>query len=264
MALNVPAVRELVRRLRDEPEDEETRLVLGDWCEEEGFLDAAQGVRSAPGEMARNRALTALRMLFGEDGYGSERGAYDAVLGFPSTVIRPAQTVTIMTWSLLDFRLRRIYISDEINRYFNVHQIRAGKYDLVISDGGVVPASVFGPLMPDLFDEPVAALVNVSIVLENIGEAEVSVTACALGLTRATYEECVRRQKEDVPPMFSSFDVIPCGCPDWWFPSHRRDELRRTPHGGLGGVNHHEACPKRLFAKPEAICEAGAKLEEKK
>lgn len=39
-------------------------------------------------------------------------------------------------------------------------------------------------------------------------------------------------------------DEIECTCPDWWFPSHRRETLRKLPHGFGRTLNHHSTCAK--------------------
>jgi len=295
---SVGAVRELVRRLRDEPEDEETQEVLADWCEERGFTETAQGLRAGSGEMAQNRALTALRLLFGEDGHGSERGSYDAVIGFPLMIIAPHATVTIRTQPQILIRLRRVYISDRINGHLLVHEVRAGKYHLFAS-GDPVPASVFGTLMPDLFDATVQVNQYLTIIVENISNVEVGFSGCGLGIDGSTYEKRARAQREQeslrnvpdlnipsaTPPLFplggtmsfisekalgvfdplagsrsetqtsegvstldegpSSLELVPCNCPDGWFPADRQAELRKMPHSGW--MSHHEACAKRLL-----------------
>lgn len=35
-----------------------------------------------------------------------------------------------------------------------------------------------------------------------------------------------------------------CKCPDWWFPAHRREELKALPHNYMGALAHHKDCPK--------------------
>lgn len=36
-----------------------------------------------------------------------------------------------------------------------------------------------------------------------------------------------------------------CTCPNWWFPAHKREKLRKLPHGYQGALAHHESCEKR-------------------
>jgi uncharacterized protein (TIGR02996 family) len=85
----IDTVRTLVADLRRRPDDVEGRSVLGDWCEEHGFEQAARFLRD---DLSNDTliVLASLRALFGEELDGqvpiaTNRSYYGAVAGlFPA------------------------------------------------------------------------------------------------------------------------------------------------------------------------------------
>lgn len=43
---------------------------------------------------------------------------------------------------------------------------------------------------------------------------------------------------------FSVPPAIVCTCPDFWFPTERREELQKLNHGQDGALAHHRNCLK--------------------
>lgn len=183
--MTVEAVRGLVRRLIDVPNDRDAIAVLGDWCEERGFGVVAANVRLGEGP-AHARAIFGLQALFGAEGDEESRSSvpegrskYTAVLGVPRREVQTAETIEVSIEAYAPMRLRKLTIGPDAGA-FVVNSFRIGKWELLYNAEPTI-GDVFGVLGPELFARVIAPGQRVRFVVSNVSAVPAELRGCLLG-----------------------------------------------------------------------------------
>jgi hypothetical protein len=186
---NVEALRQLIAEASRNPQDPGPREVIADWCEEHGLGDAATLLRSKDNR-TNLHALSGLRMLLGasiESESGGYAGRYDALCGFPSTIIPASRVaVSVFTQPQIDMRLQKIAIPSYLPQDLLVLDVRVGKNSL-FANTQPVPAEIFSDYGPDLFDIDVQISQFITILISNAGDRDITFNGCALGRTKEVF-----------------------------------------------------------------------------
>lgn len=114
---------------------------------------------------------------------------YVELLGFPPTCIRPCETVVIQTQSPILFQVQEIHIPEHIAHCLLFHSIAMGKFEL-IANKQPVPGTCFsshGGSHIKLKPQTLNVGVPFTVVVENICNADVKFTGCAIGIA---FEAC--------------------------------------------------------------------------
>lgn len=98
--------------------------------------------------------------------------------------------------------------------------------------------------------EPLLTLTGPSVLnpkrvaWHEVKPADIAVLGTAYVALANIMQDLVRlRSADDIvggPPP----DEPECTCPDWWFPSEKRERMRKLPHNYMGVLAHHDTCKK--------------------
>lgn len=174
--------------------DEADAAVIGDWCEERGFVDVAAALREGPTRDAWNR-LNALAICLGlstqmamappppgswelaaiETGTRVE----NVVVGFPAGLCRPRENGFIVETSIVSpCRVQRLIFGATCVDAFLVHRIRFGPWDVLVNCDPVPARLIDGndPSLPDFSARVIDAGAPLVLHLENITDAPVTLS----------------------------------------------------------------------------------------
>ena len=182
MRRDVHYVRELVGDLRRDPFDADRAELLADWCEETGFDDAASRLRGDRRALGYMQALSAIQNLFGYQGIsGGVAPRYDAVVSFERRIVEPLQIEQFEAVVFQPMKLRKLIVPACLANRIYLTRAQVGATPMLTS-ADPVDGEVFGPMMPDTFDQQVRPREPILLEFENAAALPIEFSPCFLAM----------------------------------------------------------------------------------